>query len=120
LYRVLPEAQKKKGFLGSTGYDISQPTLDEDIATNVISPGSLARLIGQKRGVDVALDPSQLENLTKADLNALHDKEQVRQMAAKRSYNQVEDMSDMVAEHAAQQAKKHKGQEEKKKSKFKF
>jgi len=120
LYRVLPEAQKKKGFLGNTGYDISQPTLDEDIATNVIAPGSLARLIGQKRGVDVALDPSQLENLTKADLKALHDKEEARQMAAKRSYNQVEDMSDMVAEHAAQQAKKHKGQEEKKKSKFKF
>jgi len=119
LYRVLPEAQKKKGFLGSTGYDISQPTLDEDIATNVI-PHSLARLIGQKRGVDVALDPSQLENLTKADLKALHDKEEARQMAAKRSYNQVEDMSDMVAERAAQQAKKHKGQEEKKKSKFKF
>ena len=41
-------------------------------------------------------------------------------MAVKRGYNQVEDMSDMVAEHAAQQAKKHKGQEEKKKSKFKF
>jgi splicing factor 3B subunit 2 len=41
LYRVLPEAQKKKGFLGSTGYDISQPTLEEDIATNVIPPPCL-------------------------------------------------------------------------------
>jgi len=122
LYRVLPETQKKKGLLGSTAYDISQPTLDEDITTSVSHPPSfaLASLIRQKKGVDVALDPSQLENLTKADLKALHDREEARQMAAKRNYNQVEDMSDMVAERAAQQAKRQKPQEEKKKSKFKF
>jgi splicing factor 3B subunit 2 len=71
--------------------------------------------------VDVAIDPSQLENLTKADLKALHDKEEQRQRLEKRSYGQTEDMSDMVAEHAALQAKKRKTQEEKKKgSKFKF
>ena len=68
--------------------------------------------------MDVALylDPSQWR--TWQDLKALHDKEEARQMAAKRSYDQVEDMSDMVEEHAAQQAKKQKGQE--KKSEFKF
>ena len=38
LYRVLPEAQKKKGFLGNQGYDISRPTLDEDAPTNVHPP----------------------------------------------------------------------------------
>ena len=36
LYRVLPEAKKSKGFLGSQGYDISQPTLDSDVQTTVI------------------------------------------------------------------------------------
>ena len=118
LYRVLPEAQKKKGFLGNQGYDISRPTLDEDTPTNVRSRYS--ELMGQKKGVDVALDPSQLENLTKADLRALHDKEEARQRAEKRGFSQNEDMSDMVAEHAAMQAKKRKTQDEKKKSKFKF
>jgi len=68
----------------------------------------------------VALDPSQLENLTKADLRALHDQEEAKQQAAKRGYHQEEGLSDMVAEHAAMQAKKRKTQEEKKKSKFKF
>jgi predicted amidophosphoribosyltransferase len=50
----------------------------------------------------------------------LHDKEEARQRAEKRGYNQAEDMSDMVAEHEARQAKKMKTQDEKKKSKFKF
>ena len=119
LYRVLPEKQTKKGFLGSQGYDISRPTLDEDTPTNVTSFLSCG-LIRQKRGVEVALDPSQLENLTKSDLRALHDKEETRQRIEKRGYNQAEDMSDMVAEHEARQVKKLKTQEDKKKSKFKF
>ena len=70
--------------------------------------------------MDVALDPSQLENLTKADLKALHDKEQAKQRVEKRGYNQAEDMSDMLAEHEALQAKKRKTQDEKRKSRFKF
>lgn len=37
LYRVLPEAHKK-GFLGSQGYDISRPTLDDDTPTSVCAP----------------------------------------------------------------------------------
>jgi len=118
LYHVLPETQKKKGFLGNQGYDISRPTLDEDTPTNVCPRYS--ELIGQKKGIDVALDPSQLENLTKADLRALHDKEEARQRSEKRGFSQNEDMSDMVAEHAAMQSKKRKTQDEKKKSKFKF
>jgi hypothetical protein len=77
--------------------------------------------VRQKKGVDVALDPSQLENLTKADLRVLHDQEESRQQTAKRGYHQEEGLSDMVAEHAAMQAKKRKTQEEKKqKSKYKF
>ena len=69
--------------------------------------------------MEVALDPSQLENLSKAELRALHDREEARQRAEKRGYNQ-EDLSEMVAEHEAIQAKKRKTQEEKKKSRFKF
>jgi hypothetical protein len=41
-----------------------------------------------------------VENLAMADLKTLPDKKEARQMAAKRSYNQVEDISDIVAEHA--------------------
>jgi hypothetical protein len=52
-------------------------------------------------------------------LEALREKEEARWLQ-RAVIIKVEDMSDMVAEHSAQQAKKHKGQEEKKKSKFKF
>ena len=68
----------------------------------------------------MALDPEQLENLTKAELRALHDKEAMKQKTAKQNYAQHEDMSDLVVEHAELQVKKRKIQEEKKKSKFKF
>ena len=68
----------------------------------------------------MALDPEQLENLTKAELRALHDKEALKQMTAKQNYGQHEDMSDLVVEHAELQVKKRKIQEEKKKLKFKF
>jgi splicing factor 3B subunit 2 len=120
LYRVLPQNQKNKGALGVQGYDISRPTLDEETPTSV-RPRYIRELIGQGRGVDVALDPSQLENLTKAQLRALHDKEEERQRVEKRPYNQAEDVSDMVAEHfTAQAAKKRKPNEEKQKSKYKF
>ena len=119
LYRVLPQAETKKGFLGSQGYDFSAPTLDDEV-TSVRLLCHSSKLILQKRGVEVALDPEQMENLSKADLRALHDREEAQQKADKRPYNR-EDMSDMVAEHAAMQAKKRKTQqEEKKKSKFKF
>jgi len=109
LYRVLPQTQqKKKGPLGGLAYDISRPTLDEETSTS-------------GKGVDVALDPSQLENLTKAELRALHDREEERQRVEKRPYNQAEDVSDMVADHfTAQAAKKRKPNEEKSKSKYKF
>lgn len=119
LYRVLPERETRKGFLGSQGYDVSRPTLDEDLPTSVCS-SLYSKLMVQGKGIDVAIDPSQLENLTKADLRALHDKEAARVQNEKRGYNQSEDMSDLVAEHAALQAKNRKTQDEKKKSKFKF
>lgn len=120
LYRVLPETRKGKGLMGNQAYDFARPTLDQDPVTNVFSYLPVSKLMGQKKGIDVALDPSQLENLTKADLRALHDQEEARQQAAKRGFHQEEGLSDMVAEHAAMQAKKRKTQEEKKKSKFKF
>lgn len=119
LYRVLPNTQKKKGFLGDQGYDISAPTLDDDTAISVCFHIE-NELIEQNSGIAVALDPEQLENLTKAELRALHDKEAAKQIGAKKNYGQQEDMSDMVAEHAELQAKKRKTQDEKKKSKFKF
>jgi splicing factor 3B subunit 2 len=119
LFRVLSDRQQKKGFLGGQGYDISAPTLDDE-ATVRVYPYIEAELIEQESGYDVALDPEQLENLTKAELRALHDKEAAKQITAKKNYGQHEDMSDLVVEHAELQAKKRKMQEEKKKSKFKF
>jgi splicing factor 3B subunit 2 len=35
LYRVLSDKQRKKGFLGDRGYDISAPTLDDEAIVNV-------------------------------------------------------------------------------------
>ena len=53
--------------------------------------------------MEVSLDPSEPENLTKQSLKELHDKEMAKDVGEKRRY---EDLSDMVAEHEAKQAKK--------------
>jgi splicing factor 3B subunit 2 len=117
-YHVLSDRQQKKDFLRDQGYDISAPTLDE--ARVSVFPCVEAELIEQESGYDVTLNPEQLENLTKAELRALHDKEASKEMATRKNYGQYEDMSDLVIEHTELQAKKRKIQEEKKKSKFKF
>ena len=117
LYKILPESQTtNKGFLGSTVYNFSQ-ALDEDPAANV-PPSFRPRLIWQnKGGVEISLDPSAMENVTKEGLKELHDHEMAKEAGAKRRY---EDLSDMVAEHEAKQAKKRQTGEDKKKPKYKF
>ncbi|KAI8054355.1 hypothetical protein BDF22DRAFT_678680 [Syncephalis plumigaleata] len=89
LYKVLKEKESTiKGFMGSQ---------------HVYDLGGSAK--GGKRkptgaGVEVALDPSEVEGLDEDVIKARYEAE----MGAKRA-NQ-EDLSDMVAEHATKQAKK--------------
>lgn len=114
LCRVLPETQIKNQFLGNAGYEIYE-LLDEDVITNV-PPSFRTILTSQGNGVEVSLDPSQLENLRNADLKELQDKE-MRREGRKRRYA---DLSEMVTEYELKQVKKHRMTEDRKKPKYKL
>ncbi|RKP08384.1 hypothetical protein THASP1DRAFT_10235, partial [Thamnocephalis sphaerospora] len=88
LYRVLQEqGTSVSGFMGSQHvYDLGN------------TKGSKRKPAGP--GVEVALDPSEMENLDEDAIKARYEAE----LGAKR--NAQEDFSDMVAEHATKQAKK--------------
>ncbi|XP_006818701.1 splicing factor 3B subunit 2-like [Saccoglossus kowalevskii] len=99
LYTILPE--KKAGPVGATmmgstyTYDVPPPT------KKPLMPGS-----GGDLGVAVALDPSELDMDTAA-IEAKYE-EKVREQ---QNQLEKEDLSDMVAEHAAKQKKKRKQQQ---------
>jgi len=114
LYRVLPETQTKKGSLRSTGYEIHTP-LNADIPKNV-SPPFCPRLISQKKGVDVSLDPSEPENWTMADLLNLDNQE----MKKDRAKTGIDGFSDNMAELESKEHRKGRLTEEKKKPKYRF
>jgi splicing factor 3B subunit 2 len=118
LYRVLPPIQKKEPLCSHT-YHISRSTLDEETPSKVLSR-SYHQLIIQDEGVEVSLDPSQLENMTEAELRTIHNREEGGQKMEKRSYGQMEDVSDLVADHVAAQATKKRKPKVEKKSKYKF
>ncbi|KAG5458641.1 MAG: DUF382-domain-containing protein, partial [Olpidium bornovanus] len=127
---VLPERQTSiSGFMGSQhSYDLSNVAA---AAVHAAAPSSTAPHKGAKRklgaGVDVALEPSDLDNL---DEEALREKYDAAAAAASvagpgGAPADREDLSDMVAEHAGKQAKKRKRIEEakgkdKKGKEFKF
>jgi splicing factor 3B subunit 2 len=84
----------RAGLMGSAHvYDISAATGDNVRA----APAS-------GDGIDVALDPSELDLVDAADaMKAKYDEQLRRRQAAGLDISGQEDLSDMVAEHAARQ-----------------
>ena len=98
LYTILPEKRIEQGvgraMMGSTHtYDLSAATV---AATGVVRPGT--------QGVEVALDPSELD-LVDTDAMAARYEATLREQQG-----DEEDFSDMVAEHAAKQRNKRRKQ----------
>ncbi|XP_046864191.1 splicing factor 3B subunit 2-like isoform X1 [Xenia sp. Carnegie-2017] len=113
LYTVLPE--KRAG----VGVMMIGTSHVYDLATAAAAPSGTKRSGGLSEGVEVALDPSELE-LDPAAMQARYDETLREQQNI-----QKEDFSDMVAEHAARQQKKRKkttdsGKSAKKYKEFKF
>ncbi|GMR58532.1 hypothetical protein PMAYCL1PPCAC_28727, partial [Pristionchus mayeri] len=65
-------------------------------------------------GVEVNIDPEDLEGLDKRGLEAKYEEQLRKQQKNREDDAEGEDMSDMVAEHNAKQGRKRKAQEEKK------
>jgi splicing factor 3B subunit 2 len=109
LYTVIPQKEVKNpaaGFMGSAHtYDLSA----------ALNPSKKDGKKGE--GVEVALDPNEMETLDENKIKQLFDQQKMAEKDA-------EDLSDMVAEHAANQSKKRKKQSDSKSSKkskdFKF
>ncbi|SAL95959.1 hypothetical protein [Absidia glauca] len=120
LYQVLPQVDKNvSGLMGSQhGYDL------QNVDKPVIAPtsGRLKRKL--EDNVDVAIDPSELENggLDESTLRAKYDETMKSKLP---STANGEDLSDMYAEHASRQAAKKKksaqeGKGKQKEREFKF
>ncbi|KAJ2889195.1 hypothetical protein FB639_000064 [Coemansia asiatica] len=102
LYTVLPEqaTAKLEGIMGSQfTYDMSS-ALDPSKTA-----GKKAKPVG--KGVDIALDASELEGLDEEALKAKYEEAAYGASIGSGVQNH-EDLSDMVAEHAATQARKRK------------
>lgn len=108
LYHVLAERRHDRvagtGMMASTHtYDLPPPT-----AAAAVGPGRKAPAAGTPGsgdGVELALDPSELE-LVDTDAMAQRLEERLRETQLEK-----EDLSDMVAEHAAKQKNKRKRQQ---------
>lgn len=120
LYQVLPQVDKNiSGLMGSQhAYDL------QNVDKPVIAPtsGRLKRKL--EDNVDVAIDPSELENggLDESTLRAKYDEKMKSKLP---STANGEDLSDMYAEHASRQAAKKKktaqeGKGKQKEREFKF
>jgi splicing factor 3B subunit 2 len=117
LFTVLPEKTANVGaaMMGSSHiYDLS-----------AAMPGQIKKTAagGGGDGVDVALDPQEIEEM---GMDAATTAKYEQEMKEKQAFLEKEDLSDMVAEHAARQKNKRKktqvdsGKAAKKLKEFKF
>ncbi|KAJ2887641.1 hypothetical protein GGI21_006844, partial [Coemansia aciculifera] len=108
LYTILPEqaATRLDGFMASQyTYDMSKaldPTNKSAVAG--ANTGKKSKVMGT--GVDIALDASEIEGLDQDELQARY--EEAAAASAGGGGAAQEDLSDMVAEHAASQTRKRK------------
>ncbi|KAF8522153.1 hypothetical protein BU17DRAFT_45090 [Hysterangium stoloniferum] len=105
LYHVVPEKQTSvRGLMGSErGYDVGA-------VTNGVSVPVLGEERGTKRkanGVDVSIDPAELENMSEDQLRRRHELAS-RSSAGVPGANSQEDFSDMVAKEMSSRQKKQK------------
>ncbi|KAJ2827409.1 hypothetical protein IWW50_001903 [Coemansia erecta] len=99
LYTILPEREtaQLEGIMGSQfTYDMEKPM---DPSKKPGAGGKKAKMSG--KGVEIALDASELEDMDQDALRARYEAESGAAGAQ-------EDLSDMVADHAAAQARKRK------------
>lgn len=119
LYKVIPQKESVGGatagaFLGGGGYDLSGASAAVPVAGGAPVPKKNRKFDGD--GVEVTVNPEELANLDQDALKQKYDEIEAQKNANK------EDLSDLVAEHTAKQAKKRKAADKKDKSskKFKF
>ncbi|KAJ1992608.1 hypothetical protein GGI25_000109 [Coemansia spiralis] len=111
LYTILPEKEtpQLEGIMGSTfTYDMSQ-ALDPSKRQQAAATGkkSLRKEKPMGKGLDITLDASELEGLDAEKLKAKYEEAAVSKSSGPGGAAQ-EDLSDMVAEHAATQSRKRK------------
>ncbi|KAJ1814019.1 hypothetical protein LPJ75_002948 [Coemansia sp. RSA 2598] len=109
LYTVLPEqaTAKLEGIMGSQfTYDMSSALDPSKGGAAAAASGKKAKPIG--KGVDIALDASELEGLDEEALKAKYEEAAYGASIGTAGAHNHEDLSDMVAEHAATQARKRK------------
>lgn len=121
LYTILPEKKTERvgaAMMGSTHvYDMSAAM----VKGAAKMPTAVAGTAKQSGGVEIALDPSELE-MDSAAMAARYE----QTLREQQSHLAKEDLSDMVAEHAARQKNKRKKQQQdttkaaKKYKEFKF
>ncbi|PVZ97809.1 hypothetical protein BB558_006236 [Smittium angustum] len=120
LYTVLPEKQAHVGASALMGsqhvYDLSGTGVGDTSAS--LSGNKKRGISGNvKSGVAVALDPQEVANMDEETLRAKYESQISARNAELASGEKGEDFSDMVAEHAQQQARKRQRQ---KNTEYKF
>ncbi|KAI8321003.1 DUF382-domain-containing protein [Martensiomyces pterosporus] len=109
LYTILPEqaTTQLEGIVGSQyTYDVSVAFDPSKKAAKAGTGGRKSKPMG--KGVDIALDASELAGLDQETLQAKYEEAAMQDGPAGAGGVQQEDLSDMVAEHAAMQARKRK------------
>ncbi|KAJ2746236.1 hypothetical protein GGI20_001516 [Coemansia sp. BCRC 34301] len=108
LYTILPEqaATRLDGFMASQyTYDMSKAL--DPAKKSADAGGTAKKSKPMGTGVDIALDASEIEGLDQDELQARYEEAAVEVSSAGGGAVQ-EDLSDMVAEHAAVQSRKRK------------
>merc|ERR1712150_367571 len=101
-YQILPE---KKQQVGQDGWMGSAHVYDMSAVQQTVSGKKAADKLASE-GIEVALNPEELD-LDSAAMQAKYD----QSMREHQAHLEKEDLSDMVAEHAAKQSKKRKKQQ---------
>ncbi|KAJ1917012.1 hypothetical protein GGI09_006535 [Coemansia sp. S100] len=109
LYTILPEQATSRldGFMASQyTYDMSK-ALDPSKKATTANSGGAKKSKPMGTGVDIALDASEIEGLDQEALQARYEEAAEATLGAGGNAAQ-EDLSDMVAQHAAAQTRKRK------------
>ncbi|KAI5855863.1 hypothetical protein BZA05DRAFT_219781 [Tricharina praecox] len=118
LYQVLPEHSiKTKGFFGGErAYDIKNAN------ANLPVLGQEDRKRKKPGDVDVALDPSQLEEdgLTSETVKRRYEQAQEEQRRERQGFQFQEDLSDMIAQESRKRQKREEENAKRKKEKYRF
>jgi len=117
LYQVLPEQQiRAKGFFGGErAYDVSKNQ-------NLPVLGQEDRKRKKPGDIDVALDPTQLEDdgLTSETVRRRYEAAQEEERRQRQGHQFQEDLSDMIAQESRKRQKREEENAKRKKEKYRF